>query len=131
MRQKLLEQPTGRQSQVTMDALTADFDNDQTDEQPIVPTTLTKNIEQKPINHEDQLFIHYTHEKRFQSCKRDLHAVYTDVFKDTPGMYTKLIVGNRNRRDARNELIRKRPKKTLLTNTMTKSKSYRNIFLCK
>ena len=41
-------------------------------------------------------------------------------------MQTKLIVGNRNRRDAQNELIRKRPKKTLLRNTITQSKSIQN-----
>ena len=40
-------------------------------------------------------------------------------------MYTQLIVGNRNRGDAQNELIRKRPKRTLLQNTMTQSKSFR------
>jgi hypothetical protein len=56
-----------------------------------------------------------------------MHRVYEDVFKNTPAMYAKLIVGNRNRRDAKNELIRKRPKKTLFNNTITKSKYYSNI----
>jgi len=56
-----------------------------------------------------------------------MHRVYEDVFKNTPAMYAKLIVGNRNRRDAKNELINKRPKKTLLNNTITKSKYYSNI----
>ena len=35
MRNKLLGQPTPRQSQVAMSAATADIDNDQTDEQPV------------------------------------------------------------------------------------------------
>jgi hypothetical protein len=53
-----------------------------------------------------------------------MHQVYENIFKDTPAMHVKLIVGNRNRRHAQNELIRKRPKKTLLQNTITQSKSY-------
>jgi hypothetical protein len=56
-----------------------------------------------------------------------MHRVYEDVFKNTPAMYAKLIFGNRNRRDAKNELIRKRPKKSLFNNTITKSKYYSNI----
>ncbi|CAF3869179.1 unnamed protein product [Rotaria magnacalcarata] len=52
-----------------------------------------------------------------------MHQLYHDTFKDTPAMYTKLIVGNRIRRQAHNELIRKRPNKALLKNTtITKKK---------
>ncbi|CAF4306645.1 unnamed protein product, partial [Rotaria magnacalcarata] len=46
-----------------------------------------------------------------------MHQLYHDTFKDTPAMYTKLIVGNRIRRQAHNKLIRKRPNKALLKNT--------------
>ena len=59
--------------------------------------------------YENKLIIHYTHEKRFRSVKRDLHQVYDSIFHNTPAMFTKLIVGNRNRRDTRSELIRKNP----------------------
>ncbi len=51
-----------------------------------------------------------------------MHKLYDDIFGNTPAMYSKLIVGNRNRRNVQNELIRKRPKKTLLHNTITQSK---------
>ncbi|CAF4327710.1 unnamed protein product, partial [Adineta steineri] len=47
---------------------------------------------------------------------------YDNVFKNTPAMNMKLIVGNRNRRDALNELIRKRPKRSLLQNILIKNK---------
>jgi hypothetical protein len=50
-----------------------------------------------------------------------MHQVYDGTFENTPAMYAKLIVGTRNRRDAKNELIRKRPKRTLLQNTITQS----------
>jgi hypothetical protein len=129
MRHKFLGQPTPRQSQVESSTATADIENDQADDQLNQSTT---KPEKKPTNYEEKLFVHYKHEKRFQSCKRDMHRVYEDVFKNTPAMYAKLIVGNRNRRDAKNELIRKRPKKTLLNNTITKSKYYSNIpiYMC-
>lgn len=66
--------------------------------------------------YENKLITHYTHEKRFRSVKRDLHQVYDDIFHNTPAAAVKLIVGNRNRRDARHELIRKKPKLSVLQN---------------
>ncbi|CAF1379646.1 unnamed protein product [Adineta steineri] len=50
--------------------------------------------------------------KQSQTASRA--ATADNVFKNTPAMDLKLIVGNRNRRDAKNELIRKRPKRSLL-----------------
>jgi hypothetical protein len=51
-----------------------------------------------------------------------MHEKYADVFKNTPAMNVRLIVGNRNRRAATNDLIRKKPQKSLLTNKPGKSK---------
>ena len=56
-------------------------------------------------------------------------SVYEDIFQNTPAMHATLVVGNRNRRDTKNELIRKRPKKTLLYNTITKSKSSKKTYI--
>jgi len=123
MRQTLLGQPTQRQSQVALSAATADIDNDPTDEQ-IMKMENEKNTttaNETIYNKDDQFFVHYTHEKRFHSLKRDMHKVYQDTFENAPAIYSKLIVGNRNRRNAQHELIRKRPKKTLLQNTFTQS----------
>ena len=63
-----------------------------------------------------KLIVHYTHEKRFHSLKREIHQIYNDVFKNSPVADVKSIVGTRNRRDARNDLIRKRPQRALLKN---------------
>jgi len=126
MRQTLLGQPTQRQSQVALSAATADIDNDPTDEQ-IMKMENEKNTttaNETIYNKDDQLFVHYTHEKRFHSLKRDMHKVYQDTFRNAPAIYSKLIVGNRNRRNAQHELVRKRPKKTLLQNTITQSMYY-------
>ncbi len=56
-----------------------------------------------------------------------MHTVYDDVFQNTPAMYTRMVVGTRNRRNAKNELIRKRPKQTLLQNKITKRKCHSTI----
>jgi hypothetical protein len=124
MRQTLLGQPTQRQSQVALSAATAGIDNDPTDEQIMkmeIEKTTTTTANERIYNKDDKFFVHYTHEKRFHSLKRDMHKVYEDTFANTPAIYSKLIVGNRNRRNAQHELIRKRPKKTLLQNTITQS----------
>ena len=47
--------------------------------------------------------------------KRNIHQVYDNVFKNTPGMDIKLIVGNRNRSDANEELYEKDQNEQLYT----------------
>ena len=122
MRHKLLGQPTPRQTQVAVSAALADLDNDHMDEQPTRTEETTKQQDEKVNSNTNKLFVHYTHEKRFESFKRDMHTVYEDVFAKTPAMHAKIVVGNRNRRDTRNELVRKRPPRTILRNTITQSK---------
>jgi hypothetical protein len=125
MRNEILDQPTPRQSQVAMSAALADIDNDPLDDDEKQPPNAQPNKpEEKIPTYNEKFFTHFTYEKRFQACKRDLHQVYHHAFKDTPAMYTKQIVGDRIRRQAHNELIRKRPNKRLLQNTtINKSKS--------
>jgi hypothetical protein len=121
MRNKLLGEPTSRQSQIELSATTAGMDNDQTDDQIIEQPTTTDN---KPTNYGARFFVHYTHEQRFNTLKKDMHQVYDDIFQNTPAMYTRMVVSTRNRRDAKHEVIRKRPKRTLLRNTITKRIPY-------
>ncbi|CAF3964097.1 unnamed protein product [Rotaria sp. Silwood1] len=116
MHNKLLGLPTYRASQVAMRAATADLDNDQTDDINPESTDTRKENPAKKLPYADQILIHYTHEKRFHSMKQDMHRIYDKVFKDTPVEHIKMIVGNRNRRATKHQLIRKRPKKHLLQN---------------
>jgi len=51
-----------------------------------------------------------------------MHHIYENIFNNTPAMDLKLIVGNRNRRNQRNDLVQKRPKKALLQYQPRKSK---------
>ncbi|CAF3367311.1 unnamed protein product [Rotaria socialis] len=116
MHRKLLDQPTLGQSQAAFSAAMADIDNDQTDET-VNESKESKNYNDKPKQHcNDKLIIHYTHEKRIHSFKKQMHRIYEHVFNNTPVSHVKMIVGNRNRQDAKRELIRKRPKQSLLQN---------------
>ena len=124
MHNKILGEPTKRQSQIALSATTADFDNDQTDEQMMQQEATT---DLKSTNSGDKFFVRYTHEQRFNRLKKDMHKVYDDIFQNTPAMCARLTVATRNRRDSKNELIRKRPKRTLLCNTITKRKCHSKI----
>jgi len=121
MHHRINNEPTAKQSQVALSAATADLDNEQTDDCTIVfeqkeATTTTATTEKKPTSYGNKLFIHYLHEKRFRSFKRGMHQIFGNSFRNTPAMDIRLIVGNRNRRDAKKELIRKKPKPSLLQN---------------
>jgi hypothetical protein len=122
MRSKALGEPKKQQSQIALSAAIADIDNDQTDDQ-IMKEQTTKET----TNSSDKFFVHYTHEQRFNTLKKDMHQVYDDVFQNTPAMCTKMRVCTRNRRDAKKELIRKRPKRTLLRNAITERKCHSQI----
>ncbi|CAF1530007.1 unnamed protein product [Rotaria magnacalcarata] len=132
MRNKILNLPTTRQSQVLISAATADIANDQIDEPQNEPTTTTATTTVQERNKKEyacgnKLIVHYTHEKRFQTFKSDMHQVYDNIFKDTPAADVKLIVGNKNRRLAKTELICKRPKQSLLINKPFKRSSQSNL----
>ena len=86
--------------------------------------TSIKRIQNQKKSYQDKLIIHYKHEKRFRSFKRDLHQIHDAIFKNSPVYYVKLIVGHKNRRSARHELIRKRPKTLILKNVTKKSKPH-------
>lgn len=79
--------------------------NDVTDPTPVLS---------KAQNTAKKLILHYKHERRFQSFKRDMHQLYTDIFNNTPAMEVKLLVGNCNRRNATHLLVRKKPALSIL-----------------
>ncbi|CAF1074749.1 unnamed protein product [Rotaria magnacalcarata] len=54
-----------------------------------------------------------------------MHTVYNNVFKDTPAMYTRQIIGHRIRRQAHDELIQKRPNPALLQNTRINKRKFK------
>ena len=101
MRQNMLRQRTREQSPAELDNNPAENKDNQ----------LTK-----------KMIVHYTHEKRFHCFKRDMHRILDNTFQKQINKDIKLIVGNRNRHNAQKELVRKRPKQSLLKNNIQKSK---------
>jgi hypothetical protein len=63
----------------------------------------------KLSNSDRNLIVHYTHEARLGTYKKHIHRLWDHIFADTPVTDTKLIVGNRNSRNATKILIRRRP----------------------
>jgi hypothetical protein len=63
----------------------------------------------KVLNSDRSLIIHYTHEVQVATYKKHIHQLWDQIFDDTPVKTTKLIVDNRNSRNATQILIRRRP----------------------
>jgi len=119
MRTQLLALPTSKQSQVNKRVIASTFQDD----------VENSTIEAEPINSVvpkqkqwiDRLILHYTHEKRFASYKRDIHQTWNKTFVDTPVTDVKLLVGHRNNRNLQCEIVRKRPIHSMSYTTNDKS----------
>ncbi|CAF3586434.1 unnamed protein product, partial [Adineta steineri] len=123
-RQNILRKPTRQQSQIAISIATTDLDNKSTNENVLHTTPILRTEANKDTQLNKNIIVHYTHEKRFHSFKRDMHRILDDTFETQLNKDIKLIVGNRNRRNTQNELIRKRPKKSLLQNRVPKNNFY-------
>ncbi|CAF0779037.1 unnamed protein product [Rotaria sordida] len=55
------------------------------------------------------LIIHYTHERRLSTYKKDIHQLWNHIFVHTPVINTRLIVGKRNSANLTKELVCRRP----------------------
>jgi hypothetical protein len=74
------------------------------------------------INSKKNLFFHYTHEKRLEPLKRDIHKIYEEAFQGTEASDIRLIVGHRNSRNITLELMQKQPRSCLIRLKPIKSK---------
>ncbi|CAF4597472.1 unnamed protein product, partial [Rotaria socialis] len=116
MRIALSRQPSRQQSQVEMRIASLTTNNEHLIEELDKKQEVTIQEKKKPNEFQNKLIIHYTHEKRFNTRKRDLHRIFQETFASTSILETKLIVGNRNQKSTMKELIRKRPRQALLKN---------------
>jgi hypothetical protein len=69
--------------------------------------------------------IHYAHESRLTTYKRDIHKLWDQTFKETSAVKTKLIVGNRNNPNATHTLVRRRPAKKLSKTAVSTGETYK------
>ena len=98
IRSQLLQQPTSVEQQVLSRIATM--------------TDLPQNDEKKGESKWDRcLIVHYNHEQRLAGFRRDVHRLWDAAFHKTPVQNTRLIVGNRNNRNTKRELIHNRPAK--------------------
>jgi hypothetical protein len=64
----------------------------------------------KQAKYNENTIIHYTHEKRLQHNKKDIHQIWKQLFQQTPVINTRLIIGNRNNPNLKRELLHHRSK---------------------
>jgi hypothetical protein len=98
-RENSLGLPTNRQSKVKMDVDSTNIPTDITNKQQRAPTEINRRSRATEKAKQKKLMVHYTHEKRFDSLKREMHQIYHDVFKNSPVADVKSIVATYNRRD--------------------------------
>ncbi len=105
MRRYLLNKPTVAERQIASSITTMiDPNSKDTTDNPLLSAQLDKIS--KWINN---LIIHYTHEQRLESYKKDIHHLWNQTFTETPMMNTKLIVGNRNSQNATKAFFHRGP----------------------
>ena len=105
IRRILLNKPTIPEYQIaTRIATTFDVNTKEEVDNPLVRARLNKQTK-----YDTNLIIHYTHEKRLQSNKTDIHQLWNQTFQQTPVTNTRLIIGNRNSRNITKELVHRRP----------------------
>jgi hypothetical protein len=132
MRNQLFTQLTNDQTDTELNTITNDVPNISTnpDQQNIITTMEQSNNAQNETDkkHERKLFLHPLYEKRFQYMKRGIHQIHANIFSESATKNVKMIVGNRNRRNAKHELIRKKPTKAFLKNKSRRSECF-NIYI--
>jgi hypothetical protein len=115
LRQKLLGQPTAKQTQVTNSVASV---HGADDEPSVGPTQIRRGtettIKRKTNKFESTLFVHCTHEGRLDGLKRYIHEIHNSLFMNTPNADIRLVVGHRNNPNIECELARKRPSSALL-----------------
>jgi hypothetical protein len=105
MRKQLFDRPTVDERKLRKSVQKAEKEHVATSTEPQKQTNETKSR---------RLILHSTHEHRLQAIKQDFHQIWSTTFAATPVMETKVIVGNRNRRNTKLELVQTRPKASLI-----------------
>lgn len=111
-------QLSARQSQA--EARIALFKEPDSEQEPIRSTSHLSSVvtESNPARYsKDRIIIHYTHEDRFATTKREMHIIFREAFANFGIEAVRLIVGHRNSPNLQRELIRKRPPMRLLHRT--------------
>jgi hypothetical protein len=112
LRRSVLAKQTTREQQIEHKILPTGL-KDETLNQKTVKAMSTRQ-EKQATKFDTTLFLHYTHEQRLQSLKRDIHKIYAETFLGTPDEDVRLVVGHRNNPNISYELMQKRPPPSML-----------------
>ncbi|CAF1409608.1 unnamed protein product [Rotaria magnacalcarata] len=126
MRNTLLPKLTvkERETQHRIAAARLSKETKDTNDKEKMTTITTISRQNKPNKFTNTLFLHYTHEQRLHTLKRDIHKIYSEIFHNALSMDLRLIVGHRNHRNTGHELIQKRPHRNILKPTPLPSKIF-------
>lgn len=106
IRSNLLNRPTPTELQMAARIARA---TDQHSIEKSDPTSAVSSKQKQKSKWDSNLIIHYKHEKRFETLKKDIHQLWNEMFHDTPVTNTKLIIGHKNNSSATQELVQRRP----------------------
>ena len=92
-----MSQAISRQSKFAMNADIATNDNQL--KEPRIELQCVKGKSGAARNsHEFKPILHYTHEKRLESLKREMHWIYSNVFENLSAEEMAMIVGTHSQR---------------------------------
>ncbi|CAF4459001.1 unnamed protein product, partial [Rotaria sp. Silwood2] len=120
LRQTITNQPTAKQTQLTISAAAVDMTQRHTQ---IIEATIKRNNNKFQNN----VFVHITHEASLKGLAREIHQIHDNHFKNTIYGAIRLIVGYRNNRNIEFELSRKRPPSSILKDPLSKKTNHNGI----
>ncbi|CAF1088999.1 unnamed protein product [Rotaria sordida] len=115
LRKEYMNQPTARSSQIEARITQFKENNEESHMEQPVQTRTTDTKKSKNNSFRDAMIIHYTHEMRFSTMKKDMHKIFREAFEGYGLEAVRLIVGYRNHPNSERELARKRPPLKYLT----------------
>ncbi len=119
IRDHLMDKPTPIEHQIASRIAKTIHQNSQhTVEDPLVRQELRQES-----TFTEKFIIHYIHEARLQTTKKDIHQLWDQTFQQTPIMNTKLIIGNRNSPNLTRTLVHRRPQKKPIDLTTKKNQN--------
>ncbi|CAF4098144.1 unnamed protein product, partial [Rotaria sordida] len=122
LRQKLLNQPTAKQTQLVISAATVQLtQHTQNVTQPNT-NTMEATIQRNNEKFKNNIFLHVKHEGRLKGLAREIHMIHDSHFKNTSHGDIRLVVGCRNNPNIEFELSRKRPSSSVLKDPLAKKR---------
>ncbi|CAF3880665.1 unnamed protein product [Rotaria sp. Silwood1] len=122
LREKLLNQPTAKQTQVVTNAAAVELTQRTQNVAQQNANNMEATVKRKNDKFKNNIFVHVTYEGRFKGLAREIHMVHDSHFKNTDYEEKRLIVGFRNNPNIEFELSRKRPALSVLEDPLAKSK---------